>query len=253
MIGILAARPLASFIAAETSWRVVFVLSSALMVGLAALLSRALPYRAPEARMSYPALIRSMARLAADTPILRLRTFYQAMLFSAFSLFWTTSPLLLAGPDYGFSQRGIGLFALVGVSGAIAAPIAGRLADRGWSTPATGAAIGLVVLGLAITLITPQGSPAALAGLLLAAVIIDFGAQSNLVLGYRAIFNVAPDARARMNGVYLAGLFASGAVGSALGGFAFAHGGWRVAAMTGLVFPCLALARFLLRIATGKR
>ena len=252
MIGILAARPLASLIAAETSWRVVFFASSALMVALAVVLARSLPYRAPETRMSYLALIRSMARIVAETPILRLRAFYQAMLFTSFSLFWTTSPLLLGGPDYRFTQRGIGLFALVGVSGAIAAPLAGRLADRGWSRIATGGAIALVALGLIVTMIAPQGSTAALVGLLAAAVLIDFGVQSNLVLGYRAIFNVAPLARARMNGVYLAGLFAAGAVGSALGAFVFAHAGWRAAATLGLLFPALAMARFLAAVARGR-
>ena len=92
-------------------------------------------------RMTYGALIASMAHLAAATPILRRRAFYQACLFFAFSLFWTTTPLLLAGPHYQLTQNGIALFALAGVSGAIAAPIAGRLADRGLSRPATGAAI----------------------------------------------------------------------------------------------------------------
>ena len=55
-----------------------------------------------------------------------------------------------------------------------------------------------------------------------------------------------------MNGVYLAGLFAAGAVGSALGGYAFAHAGWRAAACVGLFFPCLALARFLFGLARGQ-
>jgi predicted MFS family arabinose efflux permease len=131
MIGIMLARPVSSFIAAQSSWRAVFIASAAMMVALAAVLSRALPVRAPHTRMTYGALIASMAHLAAATPILRRRAFYQACLFFAFSLFWTTTPLLLAGPHYQLTQNGIALFALAGVSGAIAAPIAGRLADRG--------------------------------------------------------------------------------------------------------------------------
>ncbi len=252
MVGILFARPVASFVAAASSWRVVFIASAILMVALALLLSRTLPIRKPVSRMSYPALLRSMARLAAETPVLRLRAFYQAMLFTTFSLFWTTSPLLLASPAYGFTQKGIGLFALVGVSGAIAAPIAGRLADRGFSRAATGGAIALVALGLLGTLFAPEGSKAGLAMLVVAAIVIDFGVQTHLVVGFRAIFSVAPEARGRMNGVYLAGLFAAGAVGSALGGYAFAHAGWRAAACVGLFFPCLALARFLFGLARGQ-
>ena len=136
MIGIMAARPVASFIASMTSWRAVFALSALLMVALGLVLSRTLPVRQPTARVSYGALIGSMGRLAAATPILCLRAFYQSCLFAAFSLFWTTTPLLLAGPDYRLTQRGIALFGLAGVSGAIAAPIAGRLADRGFSRTA---------------------------------------------------------------------------------------------------------------------
>ena len=140
MIGIMLARPVSSFLASQTSWRAVFAASAVLMIALGIVLSRTLPVRNPDARMSYGALIESMVRLAAATPILRLRAFYQSCLFAAFSLFWTTTPLLLAGPDYRLTQRGIALFALAGVSGAVAAPIAGRLADRGFSRAATGAA-----------------------------------------------------------------------------------------------------------------
>jgi predicted MFS family arabinose efflux permease len=252
MIGIMLARPVSSFIAAQSSWRAVFIASAAMMVALAGVLSRALPVRAPDTRMTYGALIASMAHLAAATPILRRRAFYQACLFFAFSLFWTTTPLLLAGPHYQLTQNGIALFALAGVSGAIAAPIAGRLADRGLSRPATGAAIALVIAALVATLYAAPGSSLALALLVAAAIAIDFGVQANLVLGFRAIFALAPDARGRLNGVYLASLFAAGAVGSAEGAWAYARGGWTLACFVGLAPPLLALARFLFSAATGR-
>ncbi len=252
MIGIMASRPVASFIASETSWRVVFVASACLMVALGLVLSRTLPVRKPEARMSYGALIRSMARLAAATPILRLRAFYQSCLFAAFSLFWTTAPLLLAGPDYGMTQRGIALFGLAGVSGAVAAPIAGRLADRGFSRPATGAAILIAALAFFLTMMAPQGSALALALLVAAAVALDFGVQANVVLGMRAIFALAPEARGRLNGVYIATFFAAGALGLAVGAWAYVEGGWTLASRIGLALPLIALARFIFRLATGR-
>ena len=250
MIGIMAARPVSSFIAAQTNWRVVFVLSAAAMAALAAVLSRALPIRAPQTRMTYLDLMNSMVQLARATPILRRRAFYQACLFFGFSLFWTTIPLLLAGPQHGLTQNGIALFALVGVSGAIAAPLAGRVADRGWSRPATGAAMLLVLIGLLVTLFPTPGSSLTL--LVLAAIVIDFGVQANLVLGYRAIFAFAPEARGRINGVYLASLFAGGAMGSALGAWAYARGGWGLACSIGLAAPLLALVRYAVGVATGK-
>ncbi len=247
MIGIMAARPAASFLAAAASWRAVFAASAVLMAALALVLSRTLPARRPDAKMSYLALIGSMARLAAETPVLRLRAFYQACLFSAFSLFWTTTPLLLLGPDYGFTQRGVAIFALAGVSGALGAPIAGRLADQGLTGPATLAAILLVGVGFVMTMILPQGSTAALALLVAAAVAIDFGVQANLVLGFRAVFALAPEARGRLNAVYLASFFFAGAVGSAVGAWAYARGGWSLASAVGLALPLAALARFAFR------
>ena len=252
MIGIMAARPVASFIASASSWRVVFAASAALMIALALLLSRTLPVRRPQTRLGYGALIGSMARLAAATPTLRLRAFYQACLFSAFSLFWTTSPLLLAGAHYGFTQRGIALFGVAGVSGAVAAPIAGRLADRGLTGPATAGAIVLVAAGFLLTIVAPQGSSMALALLVVAAVAIDFGVQANLVLGFRAVFALEPEARGRLNAVYLATFFLAGAIGSAVGAWAYARAGWPLASAIGLAFPLVAMACFVWRAARGR-
>ncbi|RBP14431.1 putative MFS family arabinose efflux permease [Roseiarcus fermentans] len=252
MIGIMAARPAASVLAAALSWRAVFVASAALMLALAAILARLLPVRVPETRLSYAALIRSIAGLVAETPALRLRAFYQACLFSAFSLFWTTAPLLLAGRDYGFTQNGIALFGLAGVSGAVGAPIAGRLADRGLTKAATAAAIVIVAAGFLATIVAPQGSTLALFLLVAAAIAIDFGVQANLVLGFRTIFALAPEARGRLNAAYIATFFLSGAVGSAVGGWSYARGGWPLASAIGLALPLAALARFVFRAATGR-
>ncbi len=252
MIGIMMARPVSSFIAAQSSWRVVFCLSAAAMVVLAATLSRLLPTRTPQTKLTYGELMGSMVHLVRGTPILRRRAFYQGCLFFAFSLFWTTTPLLLAGPHYRLTQNGIALFALAGVSGAIAAPIGGRAADRGWSRPATGAAIALVAVTMLGSIFVPQGSTVALALLVVAAIAIDFGVQANLVLGFRAIFSLAPDARGQLNGVYLSTAFVCGAIGSALGAWAYARGGWSLACGVGLTLPTVALVGFLIGVATGK-
>jgi predicted MFS family arabinose efflux permease len=119
MIGIMLARPASSFIASISSWHVVYVFSGTVMVVLAIVLFCALPRRTPKAQIRYGALLASMGLLFMTTPILRRRALYQAFLFGAFSLFWTTIPLLLAGPEFHMSQRGIALFAL---AGAVAAP-----------------------------------------------------------------------------------------------------------------------------------
>ena len=86
---------------------------------------------------------------------------------------------------------------------------------------------------------------------MVAAVAIDFGVQANVVLGFRAIFALAPDARGRLNGVYLSTAFVGGAIGSGLGAWAYARGGWPLACSVGLAAPTIALVRFLVGIAIG--
>ena len=252
MLGVMLARPVSSFIAAAVSWRAVFFVGTAAMAAIAAVLAIALPERRPTTRMSYGALFASMIRLALTTPVLRRRALYQACLFGAFSLFWTTTPLLLA-EGFHLTQNGIALFALAGVSGAIAAPIGGRIADRGYDRLATGLAMATVAVAFLITDIAPIGSTPALALLVVSAILLDFGAQTNLVVGFRAIFALGPELRGRLNGLYIASFFASGAFGSALGAWAYAQGGWRLASAFGLVFPTVALIAFALNARGARR
>ena len=241
MIGVMLSRPLSSFVAAFSSWHVVYGASAAAMVVLALVLRRMLPPRMPTARLGYGALLASMVQVARNTPVLRRRAFYQACLFGAFSLFWTTVPLLLAAPAFKFSQSGIALFALAGVAGAVAAPIAGRVADRGWTRTATAFAMMLTTGGFALTHVAELGSTFSLVALVAAAIAIDFGVQANVVLGYRALFVLGADSRSRLNGLYMTTFFLAGAAGSAVGGWAYATGGWALASSIGAAVPIAAL------------
>jgi predicted MFS family arabinose efflux permease len=241
MLGVMLARPISSTIAELSSWPVVFFLSAGGMIVLAIVLARALPARVPAAKFGYGALLVSVGRLALTTPILQRRALYHSFLFAAFSLFWTTVPLLLAGPAFRLSQGGIALFALVGVAGAVAAPLAGRIADRGWSRPATALAMLSVASAFVMTHVAAQGSGLALGLLVAAAILLDFGVSANMTLGQRAIFSLPAEYRGRLNGIYIATFFVGGALGSALGGWAFAQGGWPLTSWVGFALPVAAL------------
>src|SRR5262249_40959685 len=125
LCGIMLARPAASFLSELASWHLVYILSAFAMLGLAGVLRAVLPARVPHTRLRYGQFLASMAHLALHNPVLQRRAIYQACMFGAFSVFWTTTPLLLAGPDFNLTQNGIALFALAGAAGAIASPIAG--------------------------------------------------------------------------------------------------------------------------------
>jgi predicted MFS family arabinose efflux permease len=245
MIGVLLARPASSLITQLASWHLVFYISAGIMCVLAVTLRLNLPKRMPVVRVSYATLLKSMGRLALQTPILQRRAFYQSCLFGAFSLFWTTMPLLLSGPAFRMSQGGIALVALAGGAGAIASPVAGRLADNGWTRPATAFGILAVAAAFLVTRFAGTGTEQSLALLIGAAILLDFGMAANLTLGQRAIFVLGAEYRSRLNGLYVSAFFAGGALGSTLGGWAYATGGWSFASWIGLAFPIAALAVFL--------
>ncbi|WP_435168322.1 MFS transporter [Paenibacillus glycanilyticus] len=244
LLGIMLARPLSSLVADFLGWHAIFAISAAAIVILAIVLAKVLPVRKPTAATNYTALLGSMWRLLRTTPILRRRALYHATLFAAFSLFWTTVPQLLAGPKFHFSQTAIALYALVGVAGAVAAPLAGRLADRGWTRPATAIALITVIVSVLLPLLIQTSSPVGVVVLVIAAILLDAGVSANLVLSQRSIFSLGADIRSRLNGLFMAIFFFGGAIGSAAGGWAYAAGGWSAALWLGIAFPILALLYF---------
>jgi predicted MFS family arabinose efflux permease len=238
--GILLSRPAASMIADLFGWRAVFGAAAIGSAVLIALLAWLLPERRPTSGPNYGQLIASLPVLLARTPVLQRRGAYQATLFAAFSLFWTAAPLELA--RLGYTQRGIALFALAGAAGAFAAPIAGRLADRGWGRAMTG--LSLVMAALSFLAAKADGA-FAIAALILAAILLDFAVQSCLVVGQRSIYTLHADLRSRLTGLFIALFFLGGAAGSAFASAAFAaQGGWPLVTWIGLALPLLALLAF---------
>src|SRR5205807_1453584 len=238
------------YVAATFGWRAVFYISAGLMLVLMLGLLRLLPQRRPSSGLSYTRIIRSLPGLVARTPLLRRRAFYQGMMFAGFNAFWTGSPLLLAN-EFGLDHRGIALFTLAGAAGALSAPIAGRLADRGLTRPATGWALAAAVLAFGIAVGAARMHSLAL--LVLAALILDAAVQVCQVLSLRSIYMLAPDLRGRLNGLFIAFAFLCGALGSGLAAAVYTLRGWstlpvRVARLALPVF-----ARFSANFGVGTR
>jgi predicted MFS family arabinose efflux permease len=239
--GIMLARPFSSYIAATLGWRAVFYISAGMMLALLMLLRRVLPQRQPNSALSYSQILQSLPGLVASTPVLRRRAFYQGMMFAGFNLFWTGSPLLLAN-EFGLSHRGIALFALAGAAGALSAPVAGRLADRGLTRPATGWALVAAVFAFALAIEARLIHSLWL--LILAAVILDAAVQVCQVLSLRRIYMLAPELRGRLNGLFMAFAFVCGAAGSGLAAAVYTSRGWTTLAVLGAVCAGAALAQF---------
>jgi predicted MFS family arabinose efflux permease len=237
LLGILLARTVSSFVGGLWGWRAIFFVSAALMLALAVVLYRALPQRLPEHTAGYGSLLRSVLDLARSEPALRRRALCQALLFGAFSAFWTAIAYELID-QHGFNQSQIAIFALIGAGGAAAAPVAGRLADRGYGSWGSGGALLLAAL-MALLAAAGHGSVIVLA---VAGVLLDFAVQAHQVMSQHEIYALREDARARINTVFMTTVFTGGAIASALTGVLHHRFGWTGACLLAAACAAAGLA-----------
>ncbi|WP_254602828.1 MFS transporter [Sphingomonas bacterium] len=240
--GIMLARPIANGLAAVAGWRAIFASAAVAMAALGMVLARMLPVYRPQSTLRYGQTLASSLSLLVRTPMVRRRTAYQTLIFATFNLFWTAVPLLLAR-RFGLGQFGIALFALAGAGGALAAPLAGRLGDRGYVRLGTAGALLAAVAALLTSLWAVDMHMLLLLGL--AAVLLDAATQFNQVLGQRVLFSVVPKARGRINASYMTVVFIGAACGSTLASYTFYEGGWPATAWTGVAIASSAFLLFL--------
>ena len=243
LTGIMLARPAASFLAAAIGWRSIFFGSAALMAAIGVLLLLLCPSRTPDARIGYGAILRSTVTQLRDRRALRMRAFYQAMMFAAFNLFWTAAPLTLLH-RFHFSQTDVALFALAGAGGALAAPLAGWMADKGLSWWTSLAALAILTLGFAGAI--PAVAAMSVITFAAAAILIDAAVQLNQITGQKIIFALSKEARSRVNSAYMTVMFVVGATGSLIGSASYGAGGWTASAIAGAAIGGLTLTVFLL-------
>ena len=235
LLGIMLARSVSSLAAAAWGWRSIYAISAGVMLLTAFAVVRLVPRRRPDHSATYARLVASSLTIARTEPVLRRRSLAQALMFGAFTAYWTAVADELTR-HHGLDQTGVAVFALVGAAGAASAPIAGRLGDRGHAVAGRAVA---PVLALVALLIAAFGA-GSLVLLVLSAVLLDFAVQGNHVLSLRDIYTLRPEARARMNSVYMTGVFAGGAVASAVTGALMTHVGWSGVALFAASLTALA-------------
>lgn len=226
LLGILLSRVASGLLAALWGWRSVFFAAAAAVAAIGLAVWRGLPHIAPTTRLGYGALLASMVSLWRRHAALRRAAAVQALLSVGFSAFWSTLALALQA-RHGLGAAAAGAFGLAGAAGALAAPLAGRLADRRGPIFVTRLAAALAVLSFAVLAAEPLlPTAAALALIAVAAVGFDFAIQASLVSHQTLVYGLEPEARSRLNALLFTTIFVGMAAGSALGGVALTHGGW---------------------------
>jgi predicted MFS family arabinose efflux permease len=228
-VGILLSRTVAGLTAQTVGWRPVFLAAAVVTLVLAAALARTMTSSPPEVAIAYTTQLRATIHLAMSEPVLRRRSLIGACVFASFGVFWATVAFLLVGPHYQYNDAQIGLFALVGAAGALAAKVTGRAADRGWQRPTTGV---LLVVGLASFGAIWAGDQNVVwltIGLLATGVAVS----GTHLLNMSVVYSLTRSARARIATVYMTCYTAGGVVGSAAGTVAYRLGGWGAVSAAG--------------------
>jgi predicted MFS family arabinose efflux permease len=222
LIGILLARAFSGVVGAQFGWRTVYWFASALMLALAITIRASLQPSRPQLSMKWTALMRSIGSLAREHGTVREAAVLACLLFMTFSALWTTLVFLLRTPPYHYGTTAAGVFGLLGASSASAAPIVGRMSDRYGPERSILVAIVVTLVGYLVLLVAGRH----LAGLIGAIVLIDVGVQSGHVANQSRIYGLVPEARSRINTVYMVAFFIGGALGSYFGPFGLNYGGW---------------------------
>jgi predicted MFS family arabinose efflux permease len=236
LCGILLSRTLAGFVATQAGWRAMFWLSVPMALAASAIMAARLPHSAPASHLNYRELIRSLGGLWVEFGALRKAALTQALLFGAFSAFWTILALRLQQPRFALGADVAGLFGVIGAVGILAAPIAGRISDR------KGPRL-VVVLGAILTLAAWVifASWESVIGLVVGVVLLDFGVQSALVSNQHVVFALRPEARARLNTIFMGAMFMGGAAGSAGATWVWATSNWTSVTLLGGSFSAIAV------------
>lgn len=226
LLGILLSRVLSGFVAEYFSWRVLYIGAALSVIFITLVIWRGLPRVPAASTLSYPALLTSMIHLWLQFKTLRRAALSQGLLSVGFSAFWSTLAVMLQD-TYHLGSAVAGAFGLAGAAGALAAPLAGALADRHGPHRVTLMGAGVATLSFAALFLLPLLPLQYQIGLMvISAIGFDFGVQATLVAHQTIIYSLEPAARSRLNALLFTGVFVGMAVGSALGSLMLEKMGW---------------------------
>jgi len=211
LIGILLSRTFSGIIGDHFGWRAVFYIAAGIMVIMWLMIGLFLPEVEPEYKGSYRNLMTSLIDLVKNEPQLRIAALRGALCFACFSAFWSTLAFLLK-QNFHMGSDVAGEFGLVGAAGAVAAGLMGRLSDKMDAYKLSGFTILLILASFIIFYFSGHS----IIGLVVGVIVMDMGVQATHISNQSIIFALKPEARNRINTIYMVTYFLGGSAGTFL-------------------------------------
>ena len=242
LIGILLSRTISGLVAEHLGWRAIFVIAASVMALLWLAIFLLLPEVQPEYKGTYKSLMQSLVPLIKKESLLRLAAVRGAFAFASFGAFWGSLVFLLEAPPFNAGSDVAGAFGLVGAVGALAAPLVGRASDKGLTKNMVSIMVLMVMLSYAIFGFFSYSIIGLVAGIIL----LDLGIQATHIANQTTVFSLNPQARNRLNTIYMFTYFVGGASGTFLATQAWQHWQWPGVVAVGFAFSFLSLMVHLL-------
>ncbi len=229
LIGILGSRVVSGLIGERFGWQMMYYAAAVLMVPLFIMLQLKLPKLVPEYKDSYGSLLKSIGFYFKTEPSVRLAGLRGGLAFAGLSAFWTTLVFLMED-NFGYGSDITGAFGLFGIAGALAAAFVGKMSDKIDKRKIILYSALLLIVSWVVFLFSGNS----IIGLIIGVVLVDLGLQALHITNQNIIFSKNPEARNRVNTIYMVGFFIGGALGTALGAYAWEHFQWTGVSVLGI-------------------
>lgn len=237
LIGILVARVFSGFVTAYLGWHYVYLISAVMVLGTAILMQADFPSIPAQFKGNYGGLLKSTFQQLGRFSLLRRTALTGMLAFGTLSAFWVTLTFYLSNSPFNYSASNIGMFGLLAAAGAIAAPVFGKLADKGSPSKSLLLSTALTLISILILKTFPGNVPA----IWVTVVLMDIGIQATQVTNIALIYTLDEKANSRINTVYMTSYFIGGAISSFIAIQLFNSGGWSWSTTFMLVLAILAI------------
>ncbi|MGG3643828.1 MFS transporter [Bacillus gobiensis] len=246
--GILGARLISGIVDTQYGWRTMYWITCAATIIIMVLIRFYLPKSKGANTVNYRKLLSSLGPLFLQEKVLRKACLSQGLMFGAFSLFWTTLVFLLSDPPYSYGSQVAGMIGLVGIGGAFATPIIGRIIDSKGASFANTLCMSLSLLAFVLFL----AGQSFLIAIIIGALLVTMGTQANQVACQAIIFQLSAEMRSRLNGIYMVSTFLGGALGSYLGVLAWTNFHWIGVCVLGIIMIGIAFTSLITSVSPAQ-